>query len=107
MKRIYVVAGEMSGDAHAAGLLRELKGIYPDLEIHGVGGPEMKALSDSSVKDWVEDAAVMGVVEVLKRYGWFKERFTEMREEITELKPDALLRTIHLYGSPASPQRSH
>lgn len=91
MKRIYVVAGEMSGDAHAAGLLRELKGIYPDLEIHGVGGPEMKALSDSSVKDWVEDAAVMGVVEVLKRYGWFKERFTEMREEITELKPDALL----------------
>lgn len=91
MKQIYVVAGEMSGDAHAAGLLRELKGIYPDLEIHGVGGPEMKALSDSSVKDWVEDAAVMGVVEVLKRYGWFKERFTEMREEIRELKPDALL----------------
>ena len=91
VKRIYVVAGEMSGDAHAAGLLRELKGICPELEIRGVGGPEMREVSGSGVKDWVEDAAVMGVVEVLKRYGWFKERFAEMLAEIRALKPDTLL----------------
>jgi lipid-A-disaccharide synthase len=81
----------MSGDAHAAGLLRELKGISPEIEIHGAGGPEMKEVSGGRVKDWVEDAAVMGVVEVLKRYGWFKERFAEMLAEIRELKPDVLL----------------
>ena len=91
MKRIYVVAGEMSGDAHAAGLLRELKTMCPNLEIHGVGGPQMKDVSGGTVKDWVEDAAVMGVIEVLKRYGWFKQRFAEMLLEIKRLKPDALL----------------
>jgi len=91
VKRIYVVAGEMSGDAHAAGLLRELTGLVEGLEIRGAGGPEMKALSGGGTKDWVEDAAVMGVIEVLKRYGWFRERFGEMLEEIKIQKPDVLL----------------
>jgi len=91
MKRLYVIAGEMSGDAHAAGLLRELREIQPNLEIYGAGGPEMAELSNGKVNNWVEDAAVMGVVEVLKHYGWFKERFTQMQAEIKSLKPDALL----------------
>jgi lipid-A-disaccharide synthase len=91
VKRIYVVAGEMSGDAHAAGLLRALEGISPEISIHGAGGPEMREVSGGQVRDWVEDAAVMGVIEVLKRYGWFKERFAEMLAEIKELKPDVLL----------------
>ena len=91
MKRIYVIAGEMSGDAHAAGLLRELQEIQPNIEVYGAGGPEMSELSGGNVNNWVEDAAVMGVVEVLKHYGWFKERFTQMQAEIKRLKPDALL----------------
>lgn len=91
VKRIYVVVGEMSGDAHGAGLLRELKLKHPDLEIYGVGGPEIAEVSGGKVEDWVEDAAVMGVIEVLKRYGWFKERFAKMLAEIKSLKPDVLL----------------
>lgn len=91
VKRIYVVAGEMSGDAHAAGLLRELRVMAGPLEIHGAGGPEMKEVSGGGTRDWVEDAAVMGLIEVLKRYGWFKERFEEMLEEIKNQKPDVLL----------------
>ncbi len=81
----------MSGDAHAAGLLRELTGMAGPLEIHGAGGPEMKEVSGGGTKDWVEEAAVMGVIEVLKRYSWFKERFVEMLEEIKSRKPDVLL----------------
>jgi lipid-A-disaccharide synthase len=91
MKRIYVVAGEMSGDAHAAGLLHELSAMVKDLEIFGAGGPEVKSISKDRVKDWVEDAAVMGVIEVLKRYSWFKQHFEEMLSEIKTLKPDVLM----------------
>lgn len=91
VKRIYVVAGEISGDAHAAGLLRELLLIHPDTEIHGAGGPEMAEVSGGMVKDWVGDAAVMGVIEVLKHYGWFKQRFAEMLAEIIRINPDVLL----------------
>lgn len=90
-KRLYVVAGELSGDAHGAGLLRSLKTMLPSVEIHGVGGPEMAAVAGPSLRDWVEDAAVMGVWEVLKRYGWFKQRFGEMLAELKVFRPDVLL----------------
>jgi len=90
-KRLYVVAGELSGDAHGAGLLRALKTMVPAVEIHGVGGPGMAGVAGPGVCDWVEDAAVMGVWEVLKRYSWFKERFARMLQELRAFRPDVLL----------------
>lgn len=87
--RVYVVAGELSGDAHGAGLLRSLRERRPGLVAAGVGGPQMQAVAGT--KDWVEDAAVMGVWEVLKRYGWFKQRFDEMLAELKHFQPDVLL----------------
>ncbi len=90
-KRLYVVAGELSGDAHGAGLLRVIKTLVPAVEIRGVGGPEMADVAGPGLCDWVEDAAVMGVWEVLKRYGWFKERFARMLEELKEFRPDVLV----------------
>lgn len=88
---LYVIAGEKSGDTHGAGMLQALLSLQPGLRLHGVGGPEMKSISTGSVRDWIEDAAVMGLWEVLKRYGWFKARFDEMLAEIISLKPDALV----------------
>ncbi len=90
-KRLYVVAGELSGDLHGAGLLRSLKSMVPALEIHGAGGPGMASVAGPGLTDWVEDAAVMGVWEVLKRYGWFKERFGKMLAELKEFRPDVLV----------------
>lgn len=90
-KRLYVVAGELSGDAHGAGLLRSLKEMVPGVEIRGTGGPEMEEVAGSGLKDWVEDAAVMGIWEVLKRYGWFKARFDEMLADLKQFQPDVLL----------------
>jgi lipid-A-disaccharide synthase len=90
-KRLYVVAGELSGDLHGAGLLRAIKTMVPALEIRGVGGPGMAAVAGPGITDWVEEAAVMGVWEVLKKYGWFKERFGEMLAALKEFRPDVLV----------------
>jgi lipid-A-disaccharide synthase len=89
--RVYVVAGELSGDAHGAGLLHALEQLEPGLSIAGAGGPEMAAAAGADVRDWVEDAAVVGLWEVVKRYGWFKARFDEMLAEVKEFRPDVLL----------------
>lgn len=88
---LYVIAGEMSGDAHAAGLLEALRRMRPGLTIAGAGGPKMRTVAGEGIRDWVDDAAVMGVVEVLKHYSWFKARFEEMLAEIKALRPDVLL----------------
>ncbi|MEI7928253.1 MAG: lipid-A-disaccharide synthase [Verrucomicrobiales bacterium] len=89
--RVYVVAGELSGDAHGAGLLRALRHLHPGLDIAGAGGPEMQAVGGSKVRDWVEDAAVVGLWEVLKRYHWFKAQFDEMLADFREMRPEVLL----------------
>jgi len=88
---LYVIAGELSGDAHGAGMLEALLAMHPDLKIHGAGGPEMRAVAGEGIRDWVEEAAVMGLWEVLKRYGWFKERFAEMLAEVKSIKPKLLV----------------
>ena len=88
---MYVVAGELSGDAHGAGLLRDLRGRIDGLEIHGVGGPEMVEAAGTGIEDWVADAAVMGAWEVLRRYGWFRKRFYEMLADVERLRPEVLV----------------
>ncbi|MCX6875351.1 MAG: lipid-A-disaccharide synthase [Verrucomicrobia bacterium] len=89
--RIYVVAGELSGDAHGAGLLRALEELRPGLRIAGAGGPEMAAVAGAGVKNWVADAAVVGLWEVLKHYRWFKQRFDEMLAAVKSFQPEVLV----------------
>lgn len=89
--RLYVVAGEMSGDAHAAGLLEALLRLKPGLEVRGAGGPLMRRAAGEGIADWVDQAAVMGVVEVLKHYRFFKDRFDAMLAEVKAYRPDVLL----------------
>jgi len=88
--RVFVVAGETSGDTHAAALLSELRSLAPNLRISGLGGPKLHALS-ADVEDWTHDAAVVGLWDVLRRYGWFRQKFQESVTRIAAEKPDGIL----------------
>ena len=88
---VYVVAGEVSGDTHGAELMEALQGEWGEVSFRGLGGAEMAAFADGAVEDWVDDAAVVGVWEVLRRYGWFKERFDRALADLLDWKPDVLL----------------
>ena len=90
-KSIYIVAGEMSGDAHGAGLIRSLQETIADLKVHGSGGGMIETFTTAPFRNWIADAAVMGIWEVLKHYGWFKDQFAEMFAEVKQIKPDVLL----------------
>jgi lipid-A-disaccharide synthase len=87
---LFVIAGETSGDTHAASLLSELRSLTPDLRISGLGGPKLHAMSPG-VEDWTHDAAVVGLWDVLRRYGWFRRKFQETISRITKEKPDTVL----------------
>jgi lipid-A-disaccharide synthase len=91
MKTIYFVAGEASGDNHGAELMRSLRQLDADLHFIGRGGPRMKTIAGGQFHDWIGNAAVLGLWEVLRNYGYFKEKFRETLSEIEKSKPDAVV----------------
>lgn len=88
---LYLVAGEVSGDAHGGALLAALRERRPGLTFHGRGGPRMRALAGDTVEDWCDQSAVVGLWEVLKRYGYFKAQFNLALAEIERLAPAAVI----------------
>ena len=90
-KTIYFVAGEVSADNHGAALMRCLRGLDSRLQFVGRGGPQMREMSGEQFKNWIADAAVLGLWEVLRKYGYFREQFHETLREIRESKPDAVV----------------
>src|SRR5438876_7159689 len=90
-KTIYFVAGEVSADNHGAALMRCLRGLDSRLQFVGRGGPQMREMSGEQFKNWIGEAAVLGLWEVLRKYGYFREQFHETLREIRESKPDAVV----------------
>ena len=90
MKSLLVIAGELSGDMHAAGVVRELKARAPDLQVWGIGGDGLRAAGMDIVVE-ARDMAVLGLWEVLKRYGFLRGVFHRMVRLARERKPDAVL----------------
>jgi lipid-A-disaccharide synthase len=88
--KLYLIAGEASGDARGAELIKALRDRAPDLEFHGAGGKEMKALAGDAIHDWA-DEAVVGLWDVLKKYGYFRRQFHRMLAEIERLQPTAVI----------------
>ena len=88
---LYFVAGEVSADNHGAALMRSLRELDQEVRFTGRGGPQMQQIADGQFKDWIGDAAVLGLWEVLRKYGYFQEQFHETLQEIRESKPDAVV----------------
>ena len=88
---IYFVAGEASGDNHGAGLMRSLRELDDHLNFIGRGGPQMRMIAGEQFKNWIDDAAVLGLWEVIKKYGYFRKQFHETLNEIDESKADAVV----------------
>ena len=91
-RALYVVVGEPSGDHHAAAVLRELAALDPELQFAGLGGPEMRAVPrGDGIRDWCDQAAVVGLWEVIKKYGYFRGEFERALETILATQPVAVL----------------
>lgn len=88
---IYFVAGEVSADNHGAALMRSLREFDGELKFVGRGGPQMQEIAGEQFKNWIGEAAVLGLWEVLRKYGYFREQFHETLREIRESKPEAVV----------------
>jgi lipid-A-disaccharide synthase len=88
--KIYLIAGEPSGDKLGAALMEGLISERSDIEFHGVGGPLMQAQGLTSLFD-MSELSVMGLAEVLPRLRGLLKRRDETAADILAHAPDALV----------------
>jgi len=88
--KVFVLAGEPSGDKLGGALLAGLKSLVPDIEVRGVGGPLMQAEGVESVFP-MDELSVMGIVEVLPKYFDLKRRLQQTADAVLAWQPDVLL----------------
>lgn len=90
MMRFFLIAGEPSGDALGAALMKGLKELHPRVEFTGVGGPLMQAEGMRSQFP-MDELSVMGLAEVLPKYRQLKRRIRECADAVLANPPDALI----------------
>ena len=89
-RAVLVLAGEVSGDQRAAEVIRAVRARRPEVTFWGIGGPDMRAAGVETLHD-IREMAVMGLVEVLRRYFFFRRVFGEMLAAAEARKSDAVL----------------
>ncbi|MGA8808164.1 MAG: lipid-A-disaccharide synthase [Thermoanaerobaculia bacterium] len=88
--KLAIVAGEASGDLHAAEVLRELKRLDPTIETFGIGG-DLLAREGMRLVHHAREMGIVGFFNVLRHLRMFRRIFDETLAEIVRQKPDAVL----------------
>lgn len=88
--KLFLIAGEASGDALGAALIRALRTAAPETQFAGVGGAEMTREGLASLFP-VEDIAVMGLAPVLARLPKILARLAETTRAVVDSRPDCLV----------------
>lgn len=89
-KKLYIIAGEASGDLHGANLIKAMYQDEPSLDIRAWGGDKMEAAGANVVKHF-RDLAFMGFVEVLLNLRTIMRNLKFCKEDISAFKPDAII----------------
>ena len=87
---VLVVAGEHSGDQHAAKVVADLLKARPGLRIAAFGGPELRAAGAQLLMDMTTFSAV-GIVEILSAYPFYRKLFARMVAWTTQWKPKVVV----------------
>ena len=83
---VLIIAGEHSGDAHAARMVRELRQLQPNRVVCALGGPELAGAGAQVLWD-LTSSSVVGLVEVLRNLSFFRALHAEILRWVTAYRP--------------------
>ncbi|MBX3165049.1 MAG: lipid-A-disaccharide synthase [Bacteroidetes bacterium] len=89
--RYYFIAGEVSGDIHAANCMKEILKLDNDAKFAFTGGDLMQQVSGEQPTVHIRDMAFMGFVDVLKNIRTIQKNFKKVKADILNFKPDLLI----------------
>ncbi|WP_270730629.1 lipid-A-disaccharide synthase [Shimia sp. Alg240-R146] len=88
--KVFLVAGEMSGDRLGAALMEGLQALLPEVTFAGVGGPLMQEQGLDSLFP-MDELSVMGIAEVLPKYRHLLKRMHQTAQAALAMKPDVVI----------------
>ena len=88
--RIFVSAGEPSGDLHGAGVIRALRARHPDAMIEALGGPRM-AEAGAIIRYPIEGLSAFGLVEVVTKLGAHLRLLHSLRDDFRAGRYDLVI----------------
>ncbi|WP_416237450.1 lipid-A-disaccharide synthase [Sulfitobacter sp. F26169L] len=88
--RVFILAGEPSGDKLGGALMAGLKQLHPDVVFEGIGGVQMQAEGLASRFD-MSELSVMGLAEILPKYRQLKRRIAQTADAVIAQQPDVLI----------------
>jgi lipid-A-disaccharide synthase len=88
--KIFLSAGEASGEHYGVLLIAALRDLVPDADFFGLGGRRMAELGFRPIVR-SEDVAVMGITEVVRHMPRIYGEYRRLRASIAEEKPDAAI----------------
>lgn len=88
--KIFIIAGEASGDWLGHKIMRELKDLQPKAEITGIGGKNMEGEGLKSLFP-ITELSLMGFAEVLPHIPRLKRRIRQTVAKIEKVQPDILI----------------
>ena len=91
VKKIFIIAGEVSGDILGADLMQSIIKKDKDVQFFGVGGVEMAKIKGFRSIFNIKDIAVMGFFEVLKNLKVIKARIKQTAQKIIDIDPDLII----------------
>lgn len=90
MKKLYIIAGERSGDLHGSNLVKSLRAHNSALSIRGFGGDEMQKAGVDIVVHY-EKLAFMGFLSLAKNLFTIFKFIKLCKNDIAQFKPDAII----------------
>ena len=91
MNKLFLIAGEASGDLHGSNLIQALKVRKPSLKIEFWGGDLMEKTSGSRPKKHFKELAFMGFFEVVKNISQILKNFKQCKKDILDFQPNAIV----------------
>lgn len=88
--KFYVIAGEASGDLHAANLIKALRELNDKISVRAWGGDLMTEAGAEVVKHY-RDLAFMGFIEVVKNLPTILKNLSWCKSDILSYQPDVLI----------------
>lgn len=90
-KKLYIIAGEASGDLHGSNLIKSLQQKDPSLAYRFWGGDKMEAQTQLKAVKHIRDLAFMGFAEVVMNLRTILGNISFCKEDILKFKPDAIV----------------